>query len=89
MGGRGHDGPRGYHTEFHREAEGALHRFWESRKMPSWFRPSTTQDGRLYGRVPLLGNVDDPVLQEIYLRKLKVRLWVKDHLQPVHLALAG
>jgi hypothetical protein len=40
------------------------------------------------GRVPLLGNVDDPVLQEIYLRKLKgAAVWVKDHLQPVHLGI--
>jgi hypothetical protein len=40
------------------------------------------------GRVPLLGNVDDPVLQEIYLRKIKgAAAWVKDHLQPVHLGI--
>jgi len=40
------------------------------------------------GRVPLLGNFDDPLLQEIFLRKIRgAAVWVKDHLQPVQVGI--
>jgi neutral ceramidase len=40
------------------------------------------------GRVPMLSSAEDPVLEEIFLRKLSgAAVWAKNHLQPVKLSM--